>query len=411
MRVYKRKLSLTAIHLTYFIDYLGWSIVFPLFAPLFLEETTFTFLSRFSVDGKTVFYGFFLAVYPLMQFLAAPIIGDFADLVGRKKALLITVGFTFVGYGMTAFSINAGLLTLLFLGRLITGLFSGNLSICLASIADLTSETVNKAKRFGYLSFLGGLAFIGGTFLGGKLTDSSLWSWLDLASPLWFATVLSLINFFFIAFFFYETTKLKQTVKFHIFESIENIVKALETKKAQRLFLIYFFFLFAWTLVFQLSPVLVIKRFDFSRSYIGYLAVFMGLMWALGSGYVNRILMKRFNSVKILETALLLFTFLNCLIGFSHNVYTVVAVLGVCGMIGGVSWPICTGLISSRFSEHMQGKVLGITQSILSLAMGMSSIIGGSIYAVSSATPYILAAVSSLLGVVLYVKFNFRSHL
>ncbi len=411
MRGYKRKLSLSAIHLTYFLDYLGWSIVFPLFAPLFLEEKTFSFLNHLSIDSKTVFFGFFLAIYPLMQFLASPIIGDFADLVGRKKALLITIGFTFAGYALTAFSITAGWLTMLFLGRFITGLFSGNVSICMASIADLTLEEVNKAKRFGYLSLLGGLAFIGGTFLGGKLTDSTLWSWLDLASPLWLATVLSLINFVFVFFFFFETSPLKQKVKFRIFESIENIVKALETKKAKMLFLIYFFFLFAWTLVFQLSPVLVIKRFDFSRSHIGDLAAFMGLMWAFGSGYLNRILMKKFDSVKILEVALLIFTCLNCLIGFSHNVYTVVIVLGFCGVIGGVSWPICTGLISSRFSEHMQGKVLGIGQSILSLAMGLSSIVGGCIYVLSSATPYILAAASSLFGVVLYVKFNFRSHL
>ncbi len=411
MRVYKKRLSLWAIHLTYFIDYLGWSIVFPLFAPLFLEEKRFSFLNGLGVDTRTTLFGVFLAVYPLMQFLAAPIIGDFADLVGRKKALLATVGMTFVGYALTGFSINAGLLSLLFIGRLVTGLFSGNLSICLASIADLSGCAKEKAKRFGYLSVLGGLAFIGGTFLGGKMTDPTLWSWLDLASPLWFATSLSLINFFFVAFFFYETAPLKPAIKFRIFESIENIAKALETKKAKVLFLVYFFFLFSWTLVFQLSPVLVLKRFNFSGAHIGDLAAFMGLMWAFGSGYLNRVFMKRFHSVKILEYSLLIFTLLNCWIGFSHNIYVVISILGLCGMIGGLAWPLCTGLISSRFSEHMQGKVLGISQSIFSLAMGLSSIIGASLYTLSSATPYILAAAASLFGVILYIKSNLRSHL
>jgi DHA1 family tetracycline resistance protein-like MFS transporter len=318
---------------------------------------------------------------------------------------------TFIGYALTAFSINVGLLSLLFFGRLLTGLFSGNLSICLASISDLSEDAHEKTKRFGYLSFLAGVAFIAGSFLGGKLTDSSLWSWLDLASPLWFAAVLTLSNFFVVALFFKETARVRPSVRFHLFESIENIRKALRTEKIKSLFLIYFLFLFAWTLVFQLSPVLVIRRFDFSRFYIGELAAFMGLMWALGSSYLNRVLLKRFAAVRVLEAALLIFTVFNCLIGFSHNVYVVVAVLGLCGLIGGLAWPICTGLISSRFAEDMQGKVLGISQSMLSLAMGLSSIVGGSIYVFSSATPYVLAALFSLSGVVLYVKLNFRSHL
>ena len=72
----KRKLSLFSIHFTYFLDNLGWSIVFPIFAPLFLDPQNLIFSQNISIATRTTFLGIFLGAFPFAQFLGSPILGE-----------------------------------------------------------------------------------------------------------------------------------------------------------------------------------------------------------------------------------------------------------------------------------------------------------------------------------------------
>ena len=294
MKAYKRRLSFFSILFTFFVDNLGWSIVFPIFAPLFLDPNNILFTHNFTFAYRTAILGFFLAAFPLAQFFGSPILGEFADNIGRKKALIISIFLTFLGYLLTGWSIQEKNLIVLFFARFLTGLFSGNLSVCLASISDLSANESSKAKNFGFLSALGGFSFIIGAFLGGKLSDPSVNKIFSFQFPIWIAAFLSFLNLLFIIFFFRETFIKFFKTKYKPFEGIENIKKALETKGIKKIYLIYFLFVFAWTLLFQFSPVLVIKKFNFSNSQIGDLAAFMGICWIIGSAVVAKILSKFF---------------------------------------------------------------------------------------------------------------------
>src|SRR3990167_9953457 len=170
----KSRLSLASVYSTFFIDNLCWSIVFPLFAPYFLDGDNIIFSKEISQATRISILGLFLMAFPLGQFLGAPVLGEYADRSGRKRALAISVFFTLVGLGVTAWSMGAHVLWLLFAGRLLTGLFASNTSICLAALSDLSTTEKERVKRFGYLSVFGGISFILGAFLGGKLSDPGL---------------------------------------------------------------------------------------------------------------------------------------------------------------------------------------------------------------------------------------------
>lgn len=401
------KISLASIYFTFFIDNLGWSIVFPIFAPYFLDHQNKIFSPDLSDKTRTLVLGFFLMAFSLGQFLGAPILGEYADRHGRKKALVLSVFFTLVGMGLSAWSMEVGSLFFLFLGRLITGIFSANMSICLASITDL-SLPENKAKNFGYLSLAAGLSFVLGAFIGGKLSDSSISRYFTFDFPLWISTWLTLFNLFFVLFGFKETSYPHPDVKFDLLESFKNIKMALKTEKIKQIYAIYFLFIFTWTILFQFTPVLAVERFYFTGSNIGDLALYMGLCWAIGSGYLNKILLRYFHPNKILEGCLISFTILCGLVVLPKHIYGILGILGLCVIIGGIAWPLCNHLISNLAPREIQGKVLGMSQSVQSFAMAIAPVIGGIAFHAFNSLPFFIGAAFSLVAVLIYFTLKDR---
>lgn len=402
--VKRKKMAFFSVLFTFFVDNLGWSIVFPIFAPLFLDQKNVLLSPNMSFAGRTTLLGFFLAAFPLAQFFGSPLLGEFADKAGRKKAFVLSIFLTFIGYVLTGWSISINSLVFLFIGRVITGVFSGNLSVCLACISDFSEDEKARVKNFGYLSMLGGFSFILGAFIGGKFSDHLVSKYFSFSLPLWIASALSLINLLFIILAFKETCPLNKNVKYNFFEGFNNIKIALKTKKLKSFYLIYFLFLFGWTILFQFTPVLVIKRFSFSNSAVGDLAAFMGICWALGSLFTNKFLSRRFALLRILEISLIIFTVLCGFVGFPRHVIGVLLLLAVCVVIGGIMWPVCAGVLSGFASKQMQGKVMGMSQSMQSLAMAISPIVGGLAAESYIHVPFLIAAAASLLASLLYFR-------
>ncbi len=408
-RAEKKKLTLLAVFFTFFVDNLCWSIVFPIFAPYFLDPNNQVFSAETAHASRTTILGFFLMAFPLGQFFGAPVLGEYADRHGRKKALVLSVFFTLVGLGLSAWSMQTGQLWLLFVARLVTGVFAGNTSICLACVTDLSSDEKTKTKRFGYLSVLAGLSFVFGAFVGGFLSDPDVHPWFSPNVPLWLATALTVCNYAFVLFAFRETAEIDAHVKFNFLEGFSNIYKALKTEKIKRIYAIYFLFLFAWTLLFQFTPVLVVEKFGFSSLEIGILAIFMGICWAIGSGYLNKLLIKRFVDLRILEFCLLAFMVLCGLIILPGRFWGMAIVLGLCVIIGGLGWPLCTGVISNLAPRQIQGKILGMSQSVQSLAMALAPVAGGLAYSdAMRGLPFLMAAGSCLMASLIYFTLKNR---
>ncbi len=403
----KKKLSFFSVLFTFFVDNLGWSIVFPIFAPFFLDVHNEIFSSDVSVTTRTSLFGIFLAAFPFAQFIGAPILGEIADKFGRKKAFVYSIFLSFVGYVFCAWAIYEKHLVYVFVSRIISGLFSGNLSICLATISDLSRDKKHKLKNFSNLSVIGGLSFIVGTFIGGKFSDETASHYFSAYLPLLIAAGLCFINLLFMIFAFVESFHINKDLKFDFLESVHNIRDALRTEKIKIVYVIYFLFVFAWTIIFQFSPVMVIEKFHFTNSQIGDLAALMGICWAIGSGGVHKILVKIFPSLRVLEVTLFVFTALAVVITFQNNLWGTITLLSLCGVVGGIAWPICTALISNLASNRIQGKIMGMSQSMQSLAMVVSPLIGGFSDQLYHHLPFILAGVASFIGGIIYFRIKF----
>ncbi len=398
----KENISKASIFFTFFVDNLSWAIVFPIFSPLFLDPNNQIFSSDVSIATRTSILGIFLMIFPFAQFFAAPIIGELADRFGRKKMLIFSVFFTFLFFVLSSLSIENNWLYTLLLARFLTGLSSGNLSICLASISDLSQNEKQRIRNFGYLALIAGLAFIVGAYLGGQLSDPTISPLFNYAFPFWAATLLTFLNLIIVIFGFVETAKIDPNVKFDFLQGVHNIQKALHIPNLKKTFLIFFFFLFAWNVLFQFTPILLVRLFDFSSSDIGDFVAIMGLFWAIGAGVIKKPLLKFFSPMKVLRGCFIIFTILCFYIAFTNNTHIIISCIMISVVAAAISWPICNNLLSKKAGPQNQGKILGFSQSMQSLAMTLAPLTALFTH-IYLDFPFIIAAISALTAGLIYL--------
>jgi MFS family permease len=78
--------------------------------------------------------GFLVAVYPIMQFFATPILGQLSDRYGRKPVLALSLFGTSLGYVLFLLGIVFRNIPILFVARALDGITGGNLSVAQAAI-------------------------------------------------------------------------------------------------------------------------------------------------------------------------------------------------------------------------------------------------------------------------------------
>jgi len=150
---------LVVIYAAVALDAIGIGLIFPIL-PRLLEEVT-------HVHNIALYIGIMTALYAIMQFLFAPMLGALSDNLGRRPVLLISLAGAAINYVVMAF---APQLWMLILGRAIAGLTSANVSVATAYITDISPEET-RARRFGLLNAMFGIGFIIGPVLGGLLGD------------------------------------------------------------------------------------------------------------------------------------------------------------------------------------------------------------------------------------------------
>lgn len=392
------KFSLIAVFFTFFVDSLCWAIVFPIFAPYFLDVNNPLFATSVTLATRTTILGFFLMAFSLGQFIGAPILGDYADRFGRRRTLLITIPCTCMGLALTAWSMMAFHLVFLFIGRLVTGIFAGNGAICLACVSDLSENKTSKSKNFGYFSVIAGAAFVVGAFLGGKLSDSTVNSSFSPQLPIWIASSICVFNFLFVYLGFKETIRIDPSKKFCFFSSFQNIKTALITKKIHTIYAIYFLFLFSWAILLQFMPVIMVRRYQFTGSDIGDLALFVGICWSIGSSPIKQWLRAHFPTSGILNICFLISFIFIAFVTYPEHMYPMLALLSVCVIAGAIIWPLCTSIISNLAPLEMQGKILSISGSIQALAITFAAVIGGYSFQWSIHLPFLIAAIATFFA-------------
>ena len=383
----KRSRTLFAIYFAYFLDYFGYAIVFGLFGPLVLSSDFNMFSAETPLHMRHLLLGILFAVYPLMQLLFAPISGDVADHLGRKKTFFILGLGVMVGYFLSGVAIDSRSFPLLLISRVITGIFSSNRTICMASLSDIFKDEKSRSKAYGTIATLGGLSWIVSIGIGGLFSKM-----LSPEIPFWITTALAFLFLLTIRFLFSETIEKRESFSFDPLKGVKNITSCFKIEGLGRLYLYYFVMMLGWGInLLWLNPY-TISKYRVSEEMLFGLLASTGITWSLGSSLINQSLIKRHHTKKValIGTVGLMVLFLLCSIVNSFIPFAIFALLA--SIFGALAWTNALSTISLSAPEKIQGKVMGISQSFASVAFMIAPLIAGLVAGLNIVYVYPMAA-------------------
>ena len=349
-----KRSPLLVIFITVFIDLVGFGIVIPVL-PYYAEGT------RFGATPREV--GLLFASYSIMQLVFAPVLGRLSDKYGRRPVLLVSILGTSAGFLILGF---ANTLWMLFLGRIIDGISGGNISTAQAYIADVTTKE-NRAKGMGLIGAAFGLGFVFGPAIGGIL---SRWG---INVPFLFAGALAFANAILLYFTLPETVTRDHPARVSAAtgRSWRQLISSLRHPRLGFVLTIYFLSIVAFSIMTTSFSLFLMFRLGYDAWHNGWVFAFVGIVSATIQGGLIGKLVKRFGEPSLVIVGALLFSmslFATPFVGPASGLMGIL-LIGTASSIGNALMaPSLTSLASKSASAHEQGGVLGVTQSVASLA-------------------------------------------
>jgi len=335
------------------LDAMGVGLVLPII-PRLLREVGHT-----SELGWR--FGAFLALYALMQFACAPVLGALSDRFGRRPVLLVSLAGAAIDYLFLALAPS---LWWLFIGRAIAGMTGASGAVASAYIADITPGD-QLTRRFGYMSACFGLGFIAGPVIGGLLGD--VW----VRAPFLAAATLNGLNFLVALLVLPEShrgrggkialsafnplTPLRWTVTFPALLPLlaTFLVLAVVGDVGGTIWVLYGEDKFAW------------DGLTLGISLAGF-----GLFHALAQAFVAGPVSERWGERSALAIGIVADTLAYVAIAFVTQGWMAFLLFPVF-CLGGIGAPALQSLLSSRAGEAHQGRLQGVLASLT----GVSSVI------------------------------------
>jgi len=361
---------LLPIFLIVAVDVLGFTIILPLL-PFYSER----------LGASPTVVGAIVSIYAVGQLLAGPILGQISDRIGRRPVLLLSQAGTLGGFLVLAFSTQVWMV---FLSRAIDGLTAGNLSIAQAYISDVTPPE-HRAKSFAIIGVAFGFGFLVGPAISGFLAH------FGYQAPIFAACALSLASI--LCTFFL----LPRREPIHL-EQGETVTGP----GGKRLSLIswgqyrrYFQqgdlarLLGQW-LLFSLSFSTFIAGFALfaERRYlwnghavgvreVGYIFAFNGFIGIIMQGGMVGRMVKAFGEKKVVQIGFATSFLGYAAVGFTHTVGELLWVLALSSIGAAGLRPALTSMITQKAGRREQGMILGLTQSLTSIAQIAAPILAG----------------------------------
>jgi MFS family permease len=419
----KRPLSLGVIFLTLLIDLIGFSIIFPLGPPLVeyylridgrsgllgwllaQSESVAHALGRDHAFAAVLFGGLLTSFYAILQFVFAPFWGTLSDRRGRRGVLLVTVAGTALGYLLW---IVSGSFWLFVLSRIVSGAFSGNLSVATAAVADVTSRK-ERSRAMGIVGAAFGLGLVIGPVLGAVCSQLNLLAAHPSLgrlgiNPYSFPAIVSfalcLANLAWVKRSFRET--LPEEARSGPRDArLRNPILAimnLTNRDVRRANIVAFVFSVAFVAMEASITFLAAERFHYTAGQNGLMLFFLGFCSIVTQGFIVRMLLKRAEEIPVLVGGLVSTGAGLVVIGVASQPWMMYAGLALVATGAGLVNPSTSGLISLYASQDEQGRVLGIFRSLGSLSRAITPMLAGAVFFIYGSRSVFVAAAVLTVG-------------
>jgi DHA1 family tetracycline resistance protein-like MFS transporter len=341
---------------TIFIDAVGFGLIIPVLPRLLMNVGGLNLAQAIELGA---WMGLAIA---LATFLAAPVLGNLSDRVGRRPVLLMALAGLALDYLLLAV---ADTITLIFIGRVLSGALGGSYAPAQAAIADVTTPD-QRARNFGYVSAAFGIGFVAGPALGGLLAQFG-----DRA-PFYAASALAALNFLYGLTVFPETLKAEHRRPFHWRRA--NPLGALAAARAAPGMVQAALVLVLWQIASLVYPLTwsfyAIAQFGWSNLMIGASLAAFGVVIAASQWLLTGPAVQRFGERDAATIGLLgaVAGFLGY--AFAQATWQAYAIM-IFVAVQSIVQPSLMAMLSKRATPDTQGEVQGIA----AMTLGVGSIV------------------------------------
>jgi DHA1 family tetracycline resistance protein-like MFS transporter len=378
------------LFLTVFMDLVGFGIILPLL-PIYAEDW----------GASSFANGLLIAIYSLMQFLFAPMWGHLSDRVGRRPIILISLFGSVLGYGLFGVASLFKSITLLFISRALAGVMGANIPVAQAYIADTTTPE-NRAHGMGLIGAAFGLGFVlGPTFAG-------IFIHFGQPGPGFGAAVICGLNLLLAAWRLPESLAPENRQREGVRESrLHRMLVAFRTPRVRALLWMFFVFTIGLSIWESFLPVFCGLRFGWTSKVIPWVFTYVGVLMSFTQGYLVRRLRKRMSETVLIRLGSTFSMLGLAMIAVTLSPWLHLVALAILAFGFGAFSPSLLGLLSRHVGATEQGRILGISQSLSSLARVLGPIAGYGLLGIAETTagaaprPHWVEAIPFVLAVVL----------
>ena len=360
---------------------LGYGIMLPLL-PFFVQAQ----------DGGAMIAGALSSLYASAQLFAGPVLGTLSDRFGRRPVLLLCLLGTSLGYLMLGL---ADSLPLIFLAVFIDGLTGANLTTAYAYIADVTTSE-NRARSIGMVGAAFGLGLMAGPALGGLLSRYGLFV------PAFTASAIALSNVIFGLFVLPESLpEEKREIKpvSQMFNWGKQFTNLFRQANIQKFLAALFLLNLAFAGLQSNFPLYSNYRFHWTPSQNSLFYLYVGICAVFVQGFLFGKLQLRFGERRLAPFGLTLMAIGLAGMALARESWMLYPAVTIIALGTGTSIPALTALVSLRVSESGQGRLMGGTQTLLSLTNIIGPTLAGiSFEVIAFSAPYWLGSLLSVFA-------------
>ncbi|MBZ4189693.1 TCR/Tet family MFS transporter [Niabella beijingensis] len=347
-----RSAAIGFIFITMTIDVIGFGLIIPVMPKLIAE------LKHISVNEASLWGGYLITTYALMQFLFSPLLGNLSDRYGRRPVILMSLLGFCIDYLILAFAHNY---LLLVVGRVLSGITGASFTAATAYIADISTNE-NRAKNFGLIGAAFGLGFIIGPALGGLL---SVWG---IRAPFFAAAGLCFVNFLYGYFVLPESLKPENRRPFSWAKAnpVGSLLLFLKYPAILELVVCFFFVFLGGHAVQSNWSFFTMDQFRWSEKEVGISLAIVGVLVGVVQGGLIRYTSPKLGNEKSAYTGLFLYALGMILFAFASQGWMMYAFL-VPYCMGGIAGPALQSIISEQVPSNEQGALQGGLNSVMSL--------------------------------------------
>lgn len=331
-------------------------------------------------------FGVLFALYSLMQFLFAPVLGGLSDRFGRRAVILPSLLGAATSYVLSGLAPS---LAWLFVGRAIAGITGASFSAAGAYVADITPPE-KRARSFGLIGAAFGLGFILGPALGGLLGD------VGLRLPYFVAAGLNFLNLLYGTFVLPESLPRERRRAFSLQRA--NPVGSLRGLARHAVVLgltVTLFFGFLAQMILQSVWALSNQsRYGWTLREVGLSLMVVGLSSAIVQGVLVGLLTKRLGEKRVLALGLGASILGYLAFGFADRGWMMYVTI-VPFALGGLAGPATQAIITRAVGASEQGELQGSLNSLSGVAAIMGPLLGTALlarFAPETAVPHVPGA-------------------